>query len=366
MSNFSFGLFSFSASGPRTRRGVFGLATLALALYWLGPVMLAGCKRVEPPREAGAALRITATTGMVADIVARVAGERGAVRGLMGAGVDPHLYKPTRDDLEALMEADVIFYSGLMLEGKMGDTLVRVGRQKPVYAVTELIDEGVLLRDEENPDLADPHVWMDASLWALAVEVVGNALAEVDPSRADEYHERARIVAAECLSLHEYGTKIMATVPEERRVLISSHDAFGYFGRAYGVEVLGVQGMSTESEAGLRRINELVDTVVSRGIGAVFVETSVPRKSVEALIEGARARGATVRIGGTLFSDAMGPAGTYEGTYIGMLDHNLTTVARALGGEAPERGWGGKLSQPAGSGAPEESTPGAAPAGGTP
>lgn len=315
-------------------------AALLIALF------AAACSRETPPRQPGTPLKITATTGMVADTVSRIAGARGEVRGLMGAGVDPHLYKPTRDDLESLTRADVIFYSGLLLEGKMADTLSRVGRTKPVFAVTERIDASKLLRDEENPDHPDPHVWMDASLWALAAEVVGQSLAQVDPDGSSHYLALAREVMQECLELHEYGKAIMSTVPESRRVLISSHDAFGYFGRAYGLEVLGVQGISTESEAGLRRINELIDTIVSRDIGAVFVETSVPRKSVEALIEGARARGAKVSIGGTLFSDAMGPADTYEGTYIGMLDHNLTTVARALGGDAPERGWRGLLASP--------------------
>lgn len=303
-----------------------GLAALALA----GP--------------AAYPYKVTATVGMVADIVREVAGDRAEVINIIGEGVDPHLYKPTRGDVAALLSADVVFYSGLMLEGKMSDTLVKVGRNgKPVYAVTELIDESYLLEPPAFAGHFDPHVWMDAGGWMKAVEAVAQSLGEFDPAHAADYQARARAYLAELAKLNAYAREAIGSIPESRRVLVTAHDAFNYFGRAYGIEVRGIQGISTESEAGLEDINRLVDLIVKRGISAVFVETSVADKNVRALVEGARARGQEVVVGGTLFSDAMGPAGTYEGTYIGMIDHNVTTVARALGGAAPEGGMQGKL-----------------------
>ena len=294
--------------------------------------------------------RVTATTGMVADIVRQVAGDRGAVTSIIGEAVDPHLYVPTRSNVAALMEADIVFYSGLLLEGKMTDTLIRVVRSgRPVHAVTELVDESVLLAPEEFAGHFDPHLWMDVSGWMLAVDAVTGALAEFDPAGGDGYRERAAHYQATLAELHDYALRVVGTIPERQRILVTAHDAFNYFGRAYGLEVEGIQGMSTESEAGLDRINRLVDLLVTRQIGAVFVETTIAERNVRALIEGAAARGHTVVVGGELFSDAMGQPGTYEGTYAGMLDHNVTTVARALGGEAPQRGFQGKLSHAVGS-----------------
>jgi len=286
---------------------------------------------------------IITTVGMVNDIVKNVAGGKANVTAIMGAGVDPHLYKPTRDDVAAMIRADVVFYSGLMLEGKMADTLVKVARNKPVFAVTELIDEKFLLEPPDFGGHADPHVWMDPGAWAKCVEAVGKRLAEFDPANAAAYLADATAYAAKCGELHAYGKKVLATVPETSRVLISSHDAFNYFGRAFGLKVMGVQGISTESEAGLQRINSLVDFIVANDVKAVFVESSVSPKNIEALVGGVKSRGKDLRIGGELFSDAMGAAGTFEGTYLGMLDHNITLVARALGGEAPKGGREGKL-----------------------
>jgi manganese/zinc/iron transport system substrate-binding protein len=285
-----------------------------------------------------------ATTGMVADIVRHVAGDKANVTGLIGEGVDPHLYKPTRNDVVALQEADVIFYNGLLLEGKMTDVLVKVARRgKAVYAVTELLDEKDLLEPPAMAGHYDPHVWMDVAAWSRAVEAVARSLGEFDPTHAAFYKDNARRYQAELERLNEYTKGVIASIPESRRVLVTAHDAFGYFGRAYGIEVKGIQGISTESEAGLEDINRLVDFIVSRDVQAVFVESSVAEKNVRALLEGAKSKGKTVIIGGGLFSDAMGAPGTYEGTYIGMIDHNATTIARALGGQAPSGGMQGKL-----------------------
>ncbi len=288
-------------------------------------------------------IQAIATTGMVADIVRQIGGEHVKVMQLLGAGVDPHLYKSTRDDVRTLMSGDIVFYSGLMLEGKMSDTLVKVARTKPVIAVTELIPETALLEPEDFAGHYDPHVWMDVSVWSQCVGAVVTTLSDFDPDHAESYKTNAIAYQDQLKQLHEYGLKSIGSVPEANRILVTSHDAFNYFGRAYGLDVQGVQGLSTESEAGLQRINQLVDMLVERRVPAIFVESSVPRKNIDALREGARAKGHSLEIGGELFSDAMGTTGTYEGTYIGMLDHNITLVARALGGDAPEKGMNGKL-----------------------
>jgi len=282
---------------------------------------------------------------MVTDIVREVAGPHASITGIIGEGVDPHLYKPTRSDVAALMAADVVFYSGLMLEGKLADTLIRVGRTgKPVYAVTELLDEKSLLEPQEMQGHYDPHVWMDPRAWRQAVDAVAKSLGEYDATNAEFYRKNAERYGAELEKLDVYVRKVIASIPEKQRVLITAHDAFNYFGRAYDIQVMGIQGLSTESEAGLQDINRLVDFIVTNKIQAVFVESSVAEKNVRALVEGSKSRQHDVTIGGTLFSDAMGKPGTYEGSYIGMIDHNATFIARALGGDAPETGMQGKLS----------------------
>ena len=280
---------------------------------------------------------------MVGELVRHVGGEHVKVTQIMGAGVDPHLYKATRDDVMMIMDGDIVFYSGLMLEGKMSDTLIKMARKKPVIAVTELIDESKLLEPEDFAGHYDPHVWMDVAAWSECVEVVRQSLSEFDPAHADDYRKNAHSYQIQLEELHLYGLESISTIPSASRVLITSHDAFNYFGRAYNLDVQGVQGLSTESEAGLQRINELVDTIVSKNVRAVFVESSVPRKNIDALVEGAQYKNHAISVGGELFSDAMGESGTYEGTYVGMLDHNITLVTRALGGKAPARGFGGKL-----------------------
>lgn len=307
-----------------------------------------GCDRSNAAQGGGPRsypYRIVTTTGMVADIVRQVAGDKATVTGLMGEGVDPHLYKPTRDDMAALTRADLVMYSGLMLEGKLTDTLVKMARGgKPVHAVTEMIDEQYLLTPPGMQGHHDPHVWMDPTAWSKAVEATAQALAKFDPPNAEAYRANAAAYLKQLQSLDQYARQVIATISEKGRVMITAHDAFNYFGRQYGFDVRGIQGLSTESEAGLRDLQELLDLIVQRDVKAVFVESSVSEKNVQALVEGARARGKDVTIGGQLFSDAMGAPGTYEGTYIGMMDHNITTIVRALGGQAPRGGMQGKLS----------------------
>lgn len=298
-----------------------------------------------PPKELTYPIQAAATVGMVADLVKNVGGDYVQVTQIMGSGVDPHMHKVTRDDVQTIMNADLVFYSGLMLEGKMSDTLIKISRNKPVYAVTELIDETALLEPEDFQGHYDPHVWMDVAAWSQCVDAVQNALSKFDPTHAKDYQKNAEQYKKQLEELHQYGLKTIASIPENSRILITSHDAFNYFGRAYGLDVQGVQGISTESEAGLKRINELVDLLVKKKIKAVFVESSVSKKNITALIDGAKAQGHDIIIGGELFSDAMGETGTYEGTYIGMLDHNFTKVTHALGGTVPKQGMQDKLSR---------------------
>jgi len=289
---------------------------------------------------------IVCTIGMITDIVRNVAGEHAQVEGVIGEGVDPHLYKPTRGDVILLNNADVIFYNGLLLEGKMTDVLVRVASSgKVVKAVTEAVleDSDYLMELDDGSEHTDPHVWMDVQAWIQAVSVVADTLAAFDPPNAIAYQSNAEQYIVKLETLDAYAKQSIASIPESQRVLVTAHDAFQYLGRATGLDVKGIQGISTESEAGVRDLEALIDFIIEKAIPAVFVETSVADKNVRALVEGATARGHSVRIGGELFSDAMGQPGTYEGTYIGMIDHNITTITRALGGEATESGMQGRL-----------------------
>jgi manganese/zinc/iron transport system substrate-binding protein len=320
------------------------LSGLAITCLCAAALALSSCGPAGGEPETAYPYQVTATVGMIADVVERIAGDRARVEAIIGHGVDPHLYKPTSTDVKKLQAAKVVFYNGLMLEGKMGDVLVKVASAgKPVHAVTEaILEEGdYVLTDEQEH--YDPHVWMDVGGWTLAAKVIASALAEFDPDNAKFYEGNMKEFVAELSKLDAYAVQSIKSIPESKRVLVTAHDAFNYMARAYGLEVRGIQGISTESEAGVRDIEDLVDFLVEREIPAVFVESSVSDKNVRALVEGARARDHQVRIGGELFSDAMGASGTYEGTYIGMIDHNVTTIARALGGDAPAAGMQGKL-----------------------
>lgn len=323
-----------------------GVALLLAAL-----LVTAGCETetTDGTQKAGPdeyPYTIVTTAGMVTDIVEQVAGDKANVVGLMGEGVDPHLYKPTRNDVMQLSEADVVFYIGLMLEGRMADTFTKIARGgKPVYRVTEGLDESFLLEPPGFGGHWDPHVWMDVSAWSQAVAAVAEALADYDPANATYYHSNAEAYQKKLARLHDYVREVIATIPEQQRVLVTAHDAFGYFSRAYDVPVRSAQGISTESEAGVDDINQLVDFIVANKIGAIFVESTVSEKNMRAIIEGAKQKGWDVQVGGELYSDAMGAPGTYEGTYIGMLDHNATTIARALGGNPPSGGFRAQLAE---------------------
>lgn len=301
----------------------------------------------RPVFAQGRKLDVVTTTGMIADAVRQVAGPRVNVRSLMGPGVDPHSYRQTRSDIAAMTRADLVLWHGLYLEAQLEEFLLGLAKRKPVKAVGEAVPVAERVGHDDYPGRFDPHVWMDPRLWRHVVVAVRDALIERDPDGAPEYRTNAERHLAELDRLASYADRVLASVPQPRRILLTAHDAFNYFGRAYGYRVEGIQGVSTESEAGLKRVQELVDLIVQTGLSAVFVETSVADRNVRALIEGAASRGAKVAIGGELFSDAMGADGSYEGTYVGMIDHNVTVIARALGGEAPERGLDMRLAKPA-------------------
>ncbi|MGI9388647.1 MAG: metal ABC transporter solute-binding protein, Zn/Mn family [Boseongicola sp.] len=299
---------------------------------------------VSPVFAADTPLRVVATTGMIADAAHRVGGDLAEVRGLMGPGVDPHAYRQTRTDILAMVRADLVLWNGLYLEAQMEDFFADLARKTNVIAVADGVPAADLVSHDTYTDRFDPHVWMDPTLWVHVVEAVRSAMTDAAPNKGDIFAERASAYTVEVSQIGDYATEVLATVPDTSRILVTAHDAFNYFGRAYGFEVVGIQGISTESEAGVNRISTIVDMIVDRGIAAVFVESSVSDRSIRALAEGAAAKGHDLKIGGELFSDAMGEPGTYEGTYIGMIDHNATVIASALGGRAPDRGHQGLLS----------------------
>lgn len=332
------GATATNGAGGIGRRTLVRTAALLALSATVGAAGAGGSMAAEP-------LRIVTTTAQVADVVRNVAGILARVDSLMGPGVDPHLYRPTRSDVARLAAAQLVFYNGLHLEGQMVEMLERLGAGKPVIPVTEKLPPGILFAGGSFGTAHDPHVWMDVQAWMAAADRVGEALSAADPANLATYQANRATYQAELAALDRYVAGVLASIPAAARVLVTAHDAFGYLGRRYGLEVVGIQGISTESEAGLRRIEDIVALLTERKIGAVFVETSVSERNVRALIEGAAARGHTVRIGGELYSDAMGELGQYEGTYIGMIDHNATTIARALGGTAPARGWRGRLTK---------------------
>ena len=278
-------------------------------------------------------LHVVATTTVVADLVRQIAGDRVGVDCLMAAGIDPHSYKATPRDADRLARADLVVASGLHLEGKLADLLERLSRRVPVISVADAIPADRLL--DAGAGLHDPHVWFDAELWSLGVPAVAERLAQLDPPHAEAYREAGRAYAERLIALDGELRESLAEIPLERRVMVTAHDAFRYFGRAYGIEVVGIQGTSTEAEAGLGDINRLVDLVVTRRLPAVFVETSVSDRNVTALREGARARGHTVGLGGRLYSDSLDAPGKGAGTLEEALRANVATIVSALAKPQP-------------------------------
>ncbi|WP_274363555.1 metal ABC transporter solute-binding protein, Zn/Mn family [Paenibacillus thermotolerans] len=296
-------------------------------------VVMSACGRQEASTgvSAGGKVKATATIGMITDLVRNVGGEHVEVSGIMKAGVDPHLYKASEGDIHKLDTADIIFYNGLHLEGKMVEILEKMAKDKPTVAVSKNIPPSRLLAgDPEQGTGHDPHIWFNVQHWMSAVETIRDELVKLDPSHADTYKNNAEQYLKKLKELDAYTKEQIASIPAGQRVLVTAHDAFGYFGEAYSIKVMGLQGISTASEAGTKDVTELRDYLVDNKIKAVFIESSVPRKAIDAVIQGAKEKGHTIVIGGELFSDAMGEEGTEEGTYIGMVRHNVDTIVKAL------------------------------------
>jgi manganese/zinc/iron transport system substrate-binding protein len=315
------------ANGER-RKAKSKKQIIAIALLIL---VICSCSR-ENSRHLGK-LKIVVTTGMLGDAVKNITGDSADVFVLMGPGVDPHLYKPTPRDVDKLAEADIIIYNGLHLEGKMGEILEKISRKKKVIAISMGISKEKLIglnEDNEKEKIYDPHIWFDVNLWREGVLYLGKKLAEADSINKMYFLENSKEYSDKLKELDEWTREQISQIPEERRVLITAHDAFSYFGKAYDIEVIGLQGISTVAEPGLKDITNLTDLLAARKIKAVFVESSVSGKAISAVIYGAREKGHQVNVGGTLFSDAMGDEGTEEGTYIGMVRHNVITILKGF------------------------------------
>ncbi len=319
------------------RRGFGGPVAigLAMAVFLVAILLFAARGSSSPPNPDEAVghgeLRVATTTNFITDTVAEIGGERVTVQPLMGPGVDPHLYRASAGDVTKLADAEVVFYGGLHLEGKMEEVLEEVSEQKPTVAVTRDIPERELIPSAPgSPGEYDPHVWFDVGLWSRAAETIRDALIEVDPEGAGTYEENAAAYLRRLRALDREVREGVASIPEQRRVLITSHDAFRYLGAAYDLEVTGIQGISTQSEATTADIERSAELIADRGIKSVFVESSVPPQTIDAVVAAARERGADVSVGGELFSDAAGELGTAEGTYVGMVEHNLEQLVEGL------------------------------------
>lgn len=307
-----------------------------IALWTLTLLTSIGCDgKRQPDAATTGKLTVVTTIGMITDIVRNVGGTHVEVTGLMGPGVDPHLYKATAGDVARLTSAKLIFYNGLHLESKMGEILAKMTGNTKTIAVTDDVDKAHLLTPPEFEGQYDPHLWFDVTLWMKAVEKVRNTLIEIDPGHQADYEANAERYLAELAELHQYVKTQAEKVPSEQRVLVTAHDAFNYFGKAYGFEVRGLQGISTATEAGIADVQELATFIAERRIPAIFVESSVSSRSIEAVKAAVNSKGFNVKIGGQLFSDAMGTDGTPEGTYIGMVRHNIDTITAALTAAQP-------------------------------
>ncbi|MBE2184327.1 MAG: zinc ABC transporter substrate-binding protein [Anaerolineae bacterium] len=308
-----------------------------LSLTAAALLLLVGCDSLSGQQTSNdGRINAVTTVGMITDIIQQIGGEYVNVNGLMGPGIDPHLYRPTARNVQTLQNADIIFRGGLNLEGKMGEIFDRLNEQITVVAMAQDIPESELLDFPAYPGHFDPHIWFDVSLWAMGVNTAAEALAEIDPAHAETYAANAASYLQRLSALDAYITEAIATIPEAQRVMITAHDAFQYFGRRYNIQVAGLQGISTEAEAGVQDVQNLVSFIVDRQIPAIFVESSVPARTLEAVQEAARAQGWDVTIPAQLFSDAPGNAGTGEGTYIGMVLHNVAAITIGLGGTMPD------------------------------
>lgn len=322
-------------SEVKVKKSPFQRAKMTLGVLAL--IVLAACSKVEGSADQAKRpadddrIQVVATIGMITDVVQEIGGDEVEVHGLMGPGVDPHLYKASQGDIQKLDDAEMIFYGGLHLEGKMTEILEKLEKHKPTVAVSKNIDPSQLRAgDKEQGTQHDPHIWFNVKYWITATETIRDTLAEYDPAHADTYKRNAEAYIAELTKLDDEVRTRIAEIPEAGRVLVTAHDAFGYFGDAYGIQVMGLQGISTAAEYGSKDVSELRDFLVEKRIKAVFVENSIPTKSMEAVIAGAKELGHEVKIGGELYSDSLGEPGSEADTYIKMVRHNVNTIVEAL------------------------------------
>ena len=273
---------------------------------------------------------VVVTTSMIGDAVQQIVQDHAKVITLMGPGVDPHAYKATQQDVKHLRNADIVFYNGFHLEGKMADVLHKLSQKRPVYAAGDALTPAQRLVDPNFSIGIDPHIWFDVSLWKQAIQYISDQLQAADPDAAADYKANTARYLQQLARLHQETRQAIQQIPPPQRVLITAHDAFGYFGRAYSMEVRGLQGISTVSECGLKDVTDLVKFIIQRNIKAIFLETSVPEKPLQAVVEGCIKRGHLVTVGGYLYSDALGQAGTPEGTYYGMVQANVQAIVNAL------------------------------------
>lgn len=272
---------------------------------------------------------VVCTTGIIADVVRAIAGSDIRVQALMGPGIDPHLYRARPGDVQKLADAAIIFYNGLHLEGKMADILSAMSLHKKTIAIADAIPTA-LVHESNSAGVYDPHVWHAVALWALVVPVIAHELTILDPVHAMQYNARAQEYAKELRALDDYVHSAVERIAPAQRILVTAHDAFGYFGQAYGFEVIGLQGISTDSEVSIADVQNLVDTIIERKVPAIFVETSIAQRALHAVQQACAARGWHVELGDALFSDALGNPGTPEGTYVGMIRHNIDAITSAL------------------------------------
>lgn len=275
-------------------------------------------------------INVVTTTSQIGDSIEEIGGDLVEVTALMGPGVDPHTFQATQNDIQALQEADIVLYNGLHLEGRMSEIFEQISSSKPVFALGESLEEDQLLADPQNPDVVDPHIWFDIHLWKEALTGATQELIKMKPEEEERFLSQEEEYFGQLDQLIEETESLMDEIDEEKRVLVTAHDAFGYFGRMHNLEVIGLQGLSTEDEIGIRDIQNTVDLLVERKIPSVFIESSISDRSIQAVIQGSAEAGHTVKLGGELYSDAMGKKGTEEGTYIGMYKHNVQTISKAL------------------------------------
>ncbi len=299
-----------------------------ISLFFLCLIVFVGCNDANSDKDGK--LNIVTTTTMITDLVKNIGKDSVSVQGLMGSGVDPHLYKASEGDVSKLTGADVVFYSGLHLEGKLVDVFEKMGRNSNTIALAEVLDKNGLIGSEYFASNYDPHIWFNIQYWKQITNYLTEELSKMDPDNASFYKDNAADYLKKLDTLDAEVRQTIATLPEEKRVLVTAHDAFNYFGNEYGFEVVGLQGLSTATEAGVQDVQNLAKLIIDKKVKAIFVESSVPKRTIEALQQAVKSKNYDVQIGGTLYSDALGSAGTEEGTYIGMFRYNVNTIVQAL------------------------------------